>query len=115
MTQRYGRRHYQGTCKIVPDSVTANTRRRDRTKTPVRVKHKLVVKAYFAVAGETLSGEPIQGESPGVGDLRMLVVNLPVPLPSVGAVVSQLSRRFADGSGLQCCCVAEWVQLPGCE
>lgn len=51
----------------------------------MRVKHKLVIKAYFAVAGETLNGQPIQGEPLDVGDLRMLVVNLPLPLPSVRA------------------------------
>lgn len=60
-----------------------------RTKTPIRVKHKLVLKVYFSVAGETLSGEPLLGEAEGVGDLRMLMVNLPELLPSV-SIVSKL-------------------------
>jgi hypothetical protein len=57
-----------------------------RTKTPIRVKHKLVLKVYFSVAGETLSGERLVGEEEGVGELRMLMVNLPELLPSVSCV-----------------------------
>lgn len=59
-----------------------------RTRTPIRVKHKLVVKVFFSVIGETLSGAPISDGPGNVGDLRMLVVNLPELVPSVSSCVT---------------------------
>lgn len=56
----------------------------DRTKSPILLKHKFVLKAYFSVTGETVEGRPIPNAN-GVGQLRMLIVNLPQPLPSVRA------------------------------
>ncbi|KAJ9102827.1 hypothetical protein QFC20_004934 [Naganishia adeliensis] len=66
----------------LPDESTIRPTTLAGTKTPIRVKHKLTLKVYFSVVGETLSGEPIQGEEEGVGDLRLLMVNLPEILPS---------------------------------
>jgi hypothetical protein len=63
-----------------------------RTKSPIRVKHKLVLKVYFSVAGETLTGEPLHGEPEGAGDLRMLMVNLPELLPSVSISPAHVLR-----------------------
>jgi hypothetical protein len=56
----------------------------DRTKSPILLKHKFVLKVYFSVTGETVEGQQIPNAN-GVGHLRMLIASLPQPLPSVCA------------------------------
>lgn len=55
----------------------------DSTKSPILLKHKFVLKVYFSVTGETVDGQQIHNNVNGVGHLRLLIANLPQPLPSV--------------------------------
>lgn len=51
----------------------------DRTITPIRVTHELLLKIYYSIHGESVKGERIKGP----GELRMMSVRVPIHLPSV--------------------------------
>jgi len=55
--------------------------------TPIRVSHELVLQVFYSIAGKSIGGKPISGP----GELRAMVLKLPVVVPSV----SELFRPIA--------------------
>lgn len=57
-----------------------------RTETPVKVAHEFVLQVFFSVDGEDLAGNQLDdGDASGV--MRMLVLPIPVMMPSVSPSV----------------------------
>jgi hypothetical protein len=68
-----------------------------RTETPIKVAHEFVLQVFFSVDGEDLTGHQINDGDPS-GVMRMLVLPIPVSMPSVSAApvlhsVSACSRK----------------------
>ena len=63
----------------------------DRTITPIRVSHDLLLQVFYSIDGETVTGQPCEGP----GELRMMQVKVPVNVPS-------------------CCCSLNALNLPTC-
>lgn len=58
-----------------------------RTETPVKVSHEFVLQVFFSVDGEDLAGNQLNdGDASGV--MRMLVLPVPVMMPSVSRPIS---------------------------
>jgi hypothetical protein len=67
---------------------------RSRTVTPIKVAHEFVLQVFFSVEGEDLVGNQINdGDASGV--MRMLVLPIPVMMPSV-STRSGLESLTAD-------------------
>jgi hypothetical protein len=52
------------------------------TLTPIRFHHSIALRLFFSIKGRTIDDEIIEGDDQK-GDLRMLVVNMRVRMPSV--------------------------------
>lgn len=63
-----------------------------RTITPIRVTHEFLLRIFYSIEGETVTGKPIKGP----GEVRMCQVRLPVTVPS-------------------CLCSTATLNLPTCE
>jgi hypothetical protein len=84
-----------------------------RTETPVKVSHEFVLQVFFSVDGEDLAGNQLDdGDASGV--MRMLVLPVPVSMPSVRSSLCEAQALLNDVLS-QCCCTFERIALPECE
>lgn len=68
----------------------------DRTITPIRVNHEMLLQVFYSVDGETVAGRPIDGP----GELRMMNVKMPVIIPSVRLLHCSRGKSCADATVL---------------
>ncbi|KAJ9118678.1 hypothetical protein QFC22_003898 [Naganishia vaughanmartiniae] len=73
--------------KRLPDDTKARPSTYEGTITPIKVAHEFVLQVFFSVEGEDLVGNQINdGDASGV--MRMLVLPIPVMMPSPGTLNS---------------------------
>jgi hypothetical protein len=79
----------------------------------VKVAHEFVLQVFFSVDGEDLAGNQLDdGDASGV--MRMLVLPVPVLMPSVSSWCCNQEASLTSVA-LQCCCTFERIALPECK
>ena len=69
-----------------------------RTSTPLRVEHEIAIKIFFSVQGETRQGEAM-ADTKQQGEVRMLVISVPVVIASVSNKSSRVVLQFGHSCG----------------